>query len=272
MTRSNYYNENDYSHRLTTEIYNLRRNGQLHEARQKAEEFLQHDNTNQDVWKAYAWTLIDICKRNLKDGDLVGARKISDFLSRLHFDTKYDEFAETLVRKIQDLRLIVNPFYALIQEAKESSQNGNNDKSWEILSQLSADGNLPEEAHENYGWTIYRYLRDHIDQLDSIQVRTQLKNYINLHNERPSMLHSQILNFALNYSKQDSKFKLISFLRLWNPNNLRTDDFKDSRSYDDKIIPSLMSRIAKAVTDYPTCEIQEFINLLTQEKTILLNC
>ena len=55
-------------------------------------------------------------------------KKISDFLSHLHFDTQYDEFAETLIRKIQALRLTVNPSYARIQEARELSQNGNNDK------------------------------------------------------------------------------------------------------------------------------------------------
>ena len=266
MTRPNYYNENDYSPRLSTEIYALRRNGQLDEARQLAEKILRQDETNVDILKAYAWTLIDICKREQQGGNLVEAQKISDFLSRMHFDTQFDEFAETLVRKIQALRLTVNPFYAQIQEAKELSQNGNNDKAWEILTQLSVDGNLPEEVHESYGWAIYRYLRDHIAQLDSVQVRTQLKNYIYLHNERPSTLHSQILNFALNYSKQDSNFKLISFLKLWNPNNLRLDDFEDSHSNEGKTIPSLMSRIAKAFVDYPLDEIQEFVRLIPYRK------
>ena len=266
MTRPNYYNENDYSPRLSTEIYALRRNGQLDEARQLAEKILRQDETNVDILKAYAWTLIDICKREQQGGNLVEAQKISDFLSHMHFDTQFDEFAETLVRKIQALRLTVNPFYAQIQEAKELSQNGNNDKAWEILTQLSVDGNLPEEVHESYGWAIYRYLRDHIAQLDSVQVRTQLKNYIYLHNERPSTLHSQILNFALNYSKQDSNFKLISFLKLWNPNNLRLDDFEDSHSNEGKTIPSLMSRIAKAFVDYPLDEIQEFVRLIPYRK------
>ena len=214
------------------------------------------NRTDIDVLKAYAWTLIDICKREQQKGNIVDARKISALLSRMHFETQFDEFAEMLVRKIQALRLMVNPFYAQIQEAKELSQKGNNDKAWGILTQLSVDGNLPEEAHESYGWAIYRYLRDHIAQLDSIQVRTQLKNYIYLHNERPTMLHSQILNFALNYSKQDGNFKLISFLKLWNPNNLRLDDFEDSRSNEGKTIPSLMSRIAKAIVDYPLDDIQ----------------
>lgn len=227
---------------------------------------LRQDNRDQDVWKAYAWTLIDICKREQQRGNIEGARQISDYLSRLRFNTTYDEFAETLVKKIQQLKFTVNPFYAQIQEAKELSQNGNNDRAWEILRQLAIDGHLPEEAHESYGWTIYRYLRDHISSLNSVEVRTQLRDYINLKNERPSNLHSQILNFALNYSKQDDNFKLVSFLRLWGPDNLRDSDFDDSRGGDGKPIPSLMSRIARAVVDYPLNEVQEFVELLPRKK------
>lgn len=262
----NDYDEDDYQPRRSTEIYDLRREGKLDEAKQKAEEILREDNTDTDVWKAYAWTLIDICKREQQQGNTENARQIVDYLSKLHFDTTNDEFAETLVRKIQQLRLSVNPYFSQIQEAKELSQNGNNDRAWEILTQIAAAGNLPVEAHESYGWTIYRYLRDHISTLTSVEVRTQLRDYINLTNERPSNLHSQILNFALNYSKQDDNFKLIAFLRLWGPRNLRNNDFDDSRDSDGHSIPSLMSRIARAIVNYPPAEIQEFIDLLPRRK------
>ena len=266
MPWHNDWDDGDYTPRASTEIYDLRRDGRLDEARQKAEELLHQDNTDQDIWKAYAWTLIDICKREQQQGNIEGARQISEYLSRLKFNTKYDEFAETLVRKIQQLKLTVNPFFAQIQEAKELSQNGDNDRAWEILRQLAADGNLPEEAHESYGWTIYRYLRDNISSLNSVEVRTQLRDYINLKNERPSNLHSQILNFALNYSKQDNNFKLVSFLRLWGPDNLRNSDFDDSHGNDGKPIPSLMSRIARAVVNYPFNNVQEFVELLPRRK------
>lgn len=180
MPRYNDWNERNYTPRASTEIYNLRREGRLDEARQKAEELLRQDKTNQDVLKAYAWTLIDICKREQQQGNIEGAQQISEYLSRLRFDTTHDEFAETLVKMIQHLKLTVNPFFAQIQEARKSSQDGDNDHAWEILRQLAAGGHLPEEVHESYGWTIYRYLRDHISTLNSVEVRTQLRDYINL--------------------------------------------------------------------------------------------
>lgn len=262
----NDYDKDNYLHRQSTEIYDLRREGKLDEAKQRAEEILREDNTDTDVWKAYAWTLVDICKREQEQGNIDNARQIVDYLSKLYFDTRNDRFAGTLVRKIQQLRLSVNPYFTQIQEAKELSQNGNNDRAWEILTQLAAAGNLPVEAHESYGWTIYRYLKEHVSSLTSVQVRTQLRDYINLTNERPSNLHTQILSFALNYSKQDEKFKLIAFLRLWGPRYLRNDDFDDSQDSDGHSIPSLMSRIARAIVNYPTAEIQDIIDLLPLRK------
>lgn len=262
----NNWDKDAYTPRASTEIYDLRREGHLDEARQRAEELLRQDNTDQDVWKAYAWTLIDICKREQQNGNIQGACNISEYLSRLRFNTTYDEFAETLVKKIQQLNLSLNPFYSQIQQAKELSQNGDNDHAWEILRKLASDGNLPKESHESYGWTIYRYLKEHISSLNSVEVRTQLRDYINLKNERPSNLHSQILNLALNYSKEDTNFKFVSFLRLWGPNNLRNSDFEDSFGNDGGVIPSLMSRIARVVINYPVDEIHEFVELLPRRK------
>lgn len=261
-----YYDDYNYHELDSTEIYDLRRVGQLDKARQRAEEILRKNNKDQDVWKAYAWTLVDICKREKQNGNIDGARQLSDYLSRLRFDTTNDEFAETLVRKIQSLKLSLNPFFSRIQEATELSQNGDNDSAWKIMTQLAAEKKLPVEAHDNYGWIIYKYLRDHLTTLNSIEVRTLLRDYINLRNERPSVLHSQILNFALNYSKQDGNFKLVSFLKLWGPNNLRADDFDDTLGNDGKTIPSLMSRIARSVVNYPYEEIRAFVELLPRQK------
>ena len=266
MSWHNNWNNNNYTPHASTEIYDLRREGRLDEAKQTAEELLRQDNTDQDIWKAYAWTLIDICKREQQKGNIEEARQISEYLSRLRFDTTYDEFAKTLVKKIQQLKLTMNPFFTQIQEAKELSQNGDNDRAWEIMHQLAQDGNLPEEGHENYGWVIYRYLKCHISSLTSVEVRTLLRDYINLNNERPSSLHSQILNFALNYSKQDDNFKLVSFLHLWGPDNVRDSDFNNSCGNDGKPILSLMSRMARTIVNYPLAEVQAFVELLPRRK------
>ena len=75
MAKFSSHNKNDYSPRISTKIYALRRDGLLDDARQLAEDYLQKNRTDIDVLKAYAWTLIDICKREQQKGNLSSTYK-----------------------------------------------------------------------------------------------------------------------------------------------------------------------------------------------------
>lgn len=263
--------DNDYEPRPSMRIYALRKEGRLDEARRLAEELIRNHEADDDVWKAYAWTLIDICKRCLENGNQQGARGIVDYLVKLSKNkfeqmASWDEFAETLVKKINYLSLSTDPNASRLQEAKDLSKNGQNDRAYEIYKQLSTEGNLPVAVHESYGWTIYKYLRDNYRSLSSEQVRNVLRDYLALENPRPSALHSQILNFSLNYSKQDSNFKFLSFFKLWGPTSFDDEDYEDSTGNDGTRIPSLLSRIARAVIDYPSDEVEEIVELMEDDK------
>ncbi len=230
-----------------------------------AEAYLYHGSVDDDVLRAYAWTMLDIAKREKQNGNTEKALRIANNLAGLEIEV-YDDFAETLVASINKFKNSLDPYYEIIQQAKELSKNGENDRALEILSTLSCEGHLTSTFHEDYGWVIYRYLKEHISTLDSVQVRTKLRDYIMLENSRPSLLHSQILNFALNYSKIDAQFKFMSFLRMWGAENIRSEDFKDSVGSDGKTIPSLMYRVARVVVDYSKEDIKEFIELLPHGK------
>lgn len=69
-----------------------------------------------------------------------------------------------------------------------------------------------------------------------------------LRNERPSMLHSQILNFALSFSKEHSDFSFYRFFMLWEPENLRYEDLNKGY-YNGSEIPSLISRICRQIVN-----------------------
>lgn len=71
MSRYDSLKNNDYTPPASSEIYALRREGHLDEARRRAEDLLRQDNTNQDVLKAYAWTLIDIFKREYSNREIM---------------------------------------------------------------------------------------------------------------------------------------------------------------------------------------------------------
>lgn len=265
------YYDDDYQPRLSLGIYNLRKGGQLDEARALAERYIDEGKGDIDVWKAYAWTLIDIGKRHKSQGDLEGAAKIAGFLSEksqaiFQPEVDEDEFIATLVKKINEFSLSTNPHYAEIKEAEELSKNGDVDKALEIIQPLASCGNLPVQSHESYGWILYRYLKARYQAMNSVQVRTMLKDYMDLKNPRPSLLHSQILSFALNYSKEDKNFNLPAFFRLWGPENLRNDDYSDLKGKEEGWIPSLLARLSRAVVRYPQSDIRDFVELLPRGK------
>ena len=260
----------DYTPRIAPKVYALRREGKLEEARKMAEDHLANNRNDEDVLKALAWTLIDIIKKGINSNDLDSVRQNVERLSIISFLNE-DQFTDIIYNQVRSFQILLNPHYKLIKEAKDLSKNGENDKALVIFQKLASQGNIPEDVHESYGWVIYRYLKDHIDSLDSVQVRTFLRDYIVLKNQRPSLLHYQILNFALNYSKKDKQFNFIAFLRLWGPGCIREGDFSDSKGTDGKNIPSLMSRIAGVLIDYPYSSIKEFIDLLVYKQDDFIN-
>ena len=241
-----------------SKIYELRRQGNIDDARQLAEEYLQYNTTDDKLLKAYAWTLIDICKREKQNNNIDEAWNVFEKLSKINFHDTSDEFTKTLVRNINQLKLYLNPFYKQIQEAKELVKNGNIDSAYEILSKIFSKNDIPTEFHESYGWTIYRYLKDHYTSLSSVEVRTILRDYLNLKNERPSALHSQILNFALNYSKKDNNFKFITFLRLWGSDKLQSADWlEETGKNGEKYKPLAIKAIHKAKESMSNLKIEQ---------------
>lgn len=257
----NYYYDN-YTPRPTSQVYSLRKEGKIDQAYQCASKLYENNPGDEDIKKAYAWTLIDLCKREHANGNLSMAQEWMSKLSSLDFKEPYDDFTNTILKVIKSLKVKLNPFSDRINLASDLSKNGQTTQAYEIMSGLAREGHITSDSHENYGWIIYRYLKDNIQTLTSVQARSILRDYIQLTNSRPSNLHSQILNFALNYSKRDPAFKLIPFLKLWGPQYITNGDFRDSLAQDGKTIPSLMKRISREVVKYSQEEVKEFIELL----------
>ena len=169
------------------------------------------------------------------------------------------------------LRPKIDINYSEVQKAEDYSKSGKNQEALSIFKNLISQSKITELHHESYGWVIYRYIKAEENNLSSIEVRTFLRDYMNLKNERPSMLHSMILNFALNYSKTHSDFKFYSFFLLWNPDNLRHEDLHDGYK-DGKDIPSLISRICREFVNSNTeIKIEEFLSKINLNKETVLD-
>ncbi|GFD75179.1 hypothetical protein KUL113_45990 [Tenacibaculum sp. KUL113] len=224
-----------------------------------------------DEWiqKALAWVLIEFCYHQIDDNKLKEAEKSFNELNAIDFQSYEDEIIEN---QKNILRPRIDTNYSEVHKAKELSKNGNNKEALAIFKNLISQNRLTELHHKSYGWIIYRYIKAEESNLSSVEVRTFLRDYMNLKNERPSMLHSMILNFALNYSKTHSDFKFYTFFLLWNPQNLRYEDLHDGTNKNGDNIPSLISRICREFVNSNTViNIEEFLGKIDLDKETVLD-
>lgn len=226
------------------------------------------DSSDGWIQKAFAWILIDLCKYYIADKNLNQASVCFKELNTIDFQGYEDDIIEN---QKNFLRPKIDINYSEVQKAEDYSKSGKNQEALSIFKNLISQSKITELHHESYGWVIYRYIKAEENNLSSIEVRTFLRDYMNLKNERPSMLHSMILNFALNYSKTHSDFKFYSFFLLWNPDNLRHEDLHDGYK-DGKDIPSLISRICREFVNSNTeIKIEEFLSKINLNKETVLD-
>lgn len=222
-----------------------------------------------DDWiqKAFAYTLIDLIKYCITDRNLNQAGVYFNQLLSIDFQ----EIDEIIENQKNFLRPKIDTNYSDVQKAEVHSKNGNNIEALAIFKNLISQNRLTELHHESYGWIIYRYIKAEEINLSSVDVRTFLRDYMNLKNERPSMLHSMVLNFALNYSKTHKDFNFYNFFLLWNPDKLRHEDLRNGYK-EGKDIPSLISRICKEFVNSKTeINIEEFLSKINLKKEVVLD-
>ena len=225
-------------------VFELRREGKIQEALNMALQLYQIDPN--DTWNqsALAWPLIDLCKATLVQNNLAEAQKYFNQLIAIKF-TSVDDI---ITSQIAFLKPKIDINYSKIQEAENLSKNGNHKLALNTMKAMFANHQLLDVHHEAYGWVIYRYIKAEENNITSLEIRSLMKDYMNLSNERPSMLHSTFLNYALNFSKEHSDFNLYNFFLLWEPKKLRFEDVSENHK-DGKTYPSLISRIFKEFID-----------------------
>ena len=228
----------------TSTVFALRKSGRLAEALELALQLYSEDSTDEWVQKALAWTLIDYCKKALTENDFNQAKLYFKQLTEIPFRS----IDEILNNQIKFLKPKIDVHYLKVQEAENLSKAGNNKEALSIMLSMISGKQLFELHHESYGWVIYRYIKAEEKNIPSTEIRSLMRDYMNFKNERPSLLHSMFLNFALHFSKEHADFNLYNFFLLWDPKNLREEDIQDNAK-DGKTYRSLISRIFKEFID-----------------------
>jgi len=240
------------------EVTALRKEGRLKDAYDLALSELEQDQNKWTITSMF-WVLRDLCKQDIAQNDTANAQarlaQMETLLSNI-----YDDVAE---RAYESLVKQITPFSAALSSLSELSKSDATEAYNKAVAQFGKSAeNLSTNLHEDFAWIIYRFLKSNLSQLSSIQVRTLLRDYMSLNNPRPSTVHSMILNFALNFAKENKDFIFFNFLKLWGIQNLRFEDFHDGNA-GGRTIPSLVSRIMRVFAEsQQPINWQEFIQLL----------
>lgn len=250
----------------TKKVFELRKNKQLNDAYKIALQLYNTEPNDEWTQKAYAWVLIDIIKiEATKDIDL--AKRFFNQLNSINFVTHDD----ILSKQIELLKPKLDTGYSQIQQAEQLSKNGKHQESFNIFQNIKQTGNLNISHHESYGWILYRYVKAFENNLSIDTFKKLLFEYLNLKNERPSLLHSMILQIAIHYASTHKDFDIFKFLQIWNPKYLQNDDIK-KQYHEGKEFPSLLSRLIKVIINNQTpFDINYLISEIENENLIVEN-
>ena len=245
---SNYYYSNDYEDQYpwkgaVSSIYALRRDGELEEALELSRSAHEEYPDEDDVTKAYGWTLCSICKQAIQLGMLDEAR---DYYENEYKNLTFnyaDEFVTTLRKSFSYIAKQLDPSCDKIEAAIKESKEGNPKSAAEKMLLLLQQHAIKKMHVEDLGWVLYRYINSYDgNQEDSPLASRCLKAYSTICDHKKSMLHSSMLVAVLKISlRRDFKFDKY-FFDVWGPENLRDDDYQDN-TYEGKTYPSLFFRV-----------------------------
>lgn len=222
------------------DVFAKRKAGEIEEAYQMA---LQRMGApDKDEWddRAFGWCLIDLIKRDAKAGQQAN---LSHYRQQLEAIT-VPESDDVLTKQRQFAISLCNPQGQRVNEAKQLSKAGQHDRAAAIYRELLQDTPGDRDLSVSLGWELYRLVKKLLDQSDAnLQpIKQNLNEYLRLNVEKPSLLHSVILQVAAKFAGAD-RFNMAAFCRLWNLEFLRTEDWERFRTDDGKELPALAERV-----------------------------
>ncbi|EHN69884.1 DUF7017 domain-containing protein [Aliivibrio fischeri] len=223
------------------DVFAKRKSGQLDEAYQMAVELVKVNASDEWNFKALAWCLIDLLKRDSQSNQQQNLAYYSQQLQSI--DVAASD--EILTTQVQYALSLCNPNGQLIQKAKSLSKQGSHLQAANIYRQLCSAGAGDLNVQTSLGWELFRLLQHSLAQ-EHINVSSSkrlLADYLKLQLvEKPSLLHSSILQQAAKLAG-NSSFSLISFSRYWQLDSLREEDYEPYINNNGEQYPSLAEKV-----------------------------
>jgi len=230
------------------EVFRLRRAGKLEAAYKMALERIAA--SDRDAWddRAYGWCLIDLIKKYAAEGT---GPELDRYIGQLQaLEVPKDD--EIITKQRNYALSLAQPGSQDLLQARIFSKNGQFKQAIEIYAELFRKGSLTPDNHTSYGWDLFKATRLVFEQATEEQfpprrvaeVKQNLNAYMHLDAEKPSLLHSLMLQQAMRLVSGDH-LKAMVFARMWGLENLRPEDFERYVTDDGKTLPSLAEKVVQ---------------------------
>ena len=241
-------------------VFDLRKEGKIDEAYEKAQQLFEANPEDEWVKKAMFFTLYDKIKAADINGDKEGLKLWVNKVDLLQLP----EDDEAIDKCLSIIRSMNDPNHDLLQQAREYSKQKQYKKAVEIYKSVIADYKEDEYVTNSYGWDLYHLAKESLDKTPTNirEVKIYLNDYLKLSNPRPSHLHSVILRMSLKLSK-DEKLDMVVFARMWDLSKLEHEDFQTS-VFEGKTYPSLAEQayqeLFKQLSKSPTWDNAQYFD------------
>ena len=227
------------------DVFAKRKEGAIDEAYQMALQLMS--GTQPDEWdiKAFGWCLITLIKRDVEAKQIQNIPYYKEQLESIDGPA----LDEVLAKSKRYALSLCNPNGQLLNQAKKLSQDENFDQSITIYKKLVADGETDPAVHTSLAWDLYKFSKIllGLTPLNIGKIKQNINLYLKLDTEKPSMLHSCILQIASKCGAENN-FNMLAFSHIWDLENLREEDHDRFRADDGKEYPALVERVIKQAT------------------------
>ena len=211
------------------EVMALRQEGNLTDALTLAQKDYQE---NQDQWSASAlfWVLKDLATQQIGEEQRDEAEELLEQMEQIigHMGAT----ANVALESLATLRKEIIPHYSeLTKLAEEARSTKNRVRIKEIFATVNewlqeSDTTPNEVLHPAYAEIIYSFLVRYYQHIPFEEFQDAYQCYLQLHNQRPSELHSKFLKIAIEAKKAfGHQLHFVELLEKWDLVNLRQEDW-----------------------------------------------
>jgi hypothetical protein len=228
--------------KTSKDAFALRKSGKLDEALTLSRSLYRVDEKDEWIIRAYSWTLISLIWENRTTD---AGHKYAEELKRL--PALEDEvLSEQRAKALNAADPVAKEIFKVIQLSKD----GKHPAALNAALRLRAEQGVHPEIEKTYGWELFHAISgemysDH--EANKIIIQNHLHEYGKLKAEKPSVLHSRMLDLAARAASKDLFSTFSGFLIWWDLDNLRAEDYNQNKAPNGDVYDSPVEHVIKAL-------------------------